>query len=467
MNTGTNILTLTDSYKTSHYKQYPPNTEKVFSYFESRGGLFDSVVFYGLQPMLMFLESVRITTDKINSAEKLIDMHMGKGIFNRKGWEYIRDAHDGKLPIIIKAVAEGTVVPVGNALMTVENTDNECYWLTNYLETYLSQVWYPCTVATLSREIKKLILANLEHTGTPELIDFKLHDFGYRGSSSVQSAVIGGSAHLINFKGTDTMGALEYIQEFYSDDNFMAGFSIPAAEHSTITAWGRDNEVVAFENMLNQYPTGLVAIVSDSYDIYTACRELWGRQLRDKVLNREDGFVVIRPDSGEPTEVIMKILEILGNAFGHSTNDKGYKVLHPKIRIIQGDGVDIDSIRNILFTMKCNGWSGDNVAFGMGGGLLQKVNRDTQKFAFKCSSVTISGKEVDVYKQPIDMPWKQSKAGRLKTIKISTAEGISWITVPESTPPHTHMRNMLHTVFLNGQMTEYITFNNIRDNAGL
>ncbi len=411
---GENQLLLTDSYKLTHWKQYPPGTTQVYSYFESRGGMFQEVVFFGLQYFLKNLEGQVVTAEKIDEAEQIAELHLGdKKLFNRAGWEYILKEHGGRLPIKIKAVPEGTVVSTHNVLITVENTDPNCYWLTNYLETYLVQTWYPTTVATLSMNMKKRILGYLEETGNPELADLKLHDFGFRGVSSVESAGIGGGAHLVNFKGTDTIEALVFLRNYYGAK--MAGFSIPAAEHSTITSWGRENEAKAMENMLDQFPEGLVAVVSDSFNIFEACRGIWGEKLRDKVLNR-DGTVIVRPDSGDPPKVVLEVLNILGEKFGYTVNKKGYKVLNGHVRVIQGDGIDYEMTGSILETMKKNGWSADNIAFGMGGALLQKLNRDTQKFAFKCASVVVDGQERDVYKQPVTDPGKNSKAGRLKLV---------------------------------------------------
>jgi nicotinamide phosphoribosyltransferase len=410
-----NIILLTDSYKVSHSLQYPKGTTEVYSYLESRGGEFEETVFFGLNYLLKTYLEKPITRSNIEEAADFYKKHFGSDkLFNREGWEYILNEHNGKLPVSIKAVAEGTVVSTKNVLMTVVNTDPKCFWLTNYLETLLSQVWYPCTVATLSREQKKQIKASLEKSAdSSDGLMFKLHDFGFRGVETVESAGIGGAAHLVNFMGTDTVAGLMVAKEYYGCE--MAGFSIPASEHSTITSWGKENEVKAFENMLDSYPTGLVACVSDSFNIYDACDKLWGTQLKDKILTR-DGVLVIRPDSGEATEVLPKILNILGERLGFTTNSKGYRVLPPQVRIIQGDGIDLETLPKILNAIMASGWSTDNLAFGSGGGLLQKVNRDTAKFAFKCSSVTINGEDREVYKQPIDMPWKMSKKGKMKLV---------------------------------------------------
>lgn len=405
-----NLLLTTDSYKVSHHVQYPPGTTHIYSYLESRGGTFPTTVFFGLQYILKkYFEGVVVTAANIDEAEEMYNLHFGKNLFNRKGWEHILNEHGGILPLSICAVPEGSVVPWLTPLVTVENTDPAVPWLTNWFETILSHMWYPITVATQSYYAKDIITQWLERTGTPAEIDMKLHDFGFRGVSSIETAGIGGAAHLVNFMGTDNIAALKLLRKYY--DCEMAAFSIPASEHSTITAWGRENEVDAFRNMLKQYPIGLAACVSDSYDIYNACEHLWGEILRDEVLAR-DGTLIIRPDSGNPCEVVPRCLEILGNKFGYTVNEKGYKVLNPKVRMIQGDGINLDMINTLLSTMEEAQWSADNIAFGSGGALLQMMNRDTNKFAFKASSAIINGIKVPVYKDPITSSNKKSKTGR-------------------------------------------------------
>lgn len=449
-----NILLMTDSYKLSQWKQYPPNTEVVYSYFESRGGKFPKTLFFGLQYFLKkYLEGYIVTKEKIEEAEAFAKAHFGRDdCFNRKGWDYILAVYGGKLPISIKAVPEGTLVDNHNVLMTIENTDPKCWWLTNYLETLLVQTWYPSTVATQSHYMKETLLYYLEKTGDPSLIDFKLHDFGFRGSTSVESAGIGGAAHLVNFKGTDTIAGVIMTRDYYGEE--MAGFSIPASEHSTMTAWGKENEVKAFANMLEQYPEGLIACVSDSYDIYKACEKYWGEELKQKIIER-NGVLVVRPDSGDPPTVVLKVLKILEDKFGSIKNEKGYNVLPPYLRIIQGDGIDFKMLEQILEGMKLHGWSADNIAFGSGGGLLQKLNRDTQKFAFKCSSVTIDDEEKDVWKDPIDAKGKASKAGRLMLV---TDDDHNFFTVSPTNEAEDH----LVEVFRNGEILKEYTFEEIR-----
>ena len=412
-----NFLLRTDSYKFTHWKQYPPKTTRIYSYLESRGGMFPNTVFFGLQYYLKhYFEGPRFTPDDIAHADEFCLQHFGRDLFNRQGWTRLYQKHHGLLPVRIKAVPEGTVVPLQNVLVTIENTDPEFPWLTNYLETLLLKVWYPTTVATLSREIKRIIGGFLERTGDPSLLPFKLHDFGYRGVSSEESAAIGGAAHLVNFKGTDTVAGIVLLQDYYQAKS-MPGFSIPASEHSTITAWGKEHELDAYRNMLQAYPTGLVACVSDSYDIYNACEKLWGEMLKPDVVHR-NGTLIIRPDSGDPVTVLTRVFDILGEKFGSETNSKGYRVLSPCVRVIQGDGVNMFTIQNMLYQLsKFYGWSADNLAFGMGGALLQQLNRDTLKFAFKCSAAEINGKWQPVYKDPVTDPGKNSKHGRMALVE--------------------------------------------------
>ncbi len=441
-----NLILQTDSYKFTHWKQYPPGTEHVYSYLESRGGMFGQTVFFGLQYYLLrYLRGSVVTEDNMVEAERFVEQHLGPGMFNAEGWMHIVRQHGGRLPVVINAVDEGSIVDVHNVLMTIENTDPKCYWLTNYLETLLLKVWYPITVATLSRAIRQVILTALERSGDPSLIDFKLHDFGYRGVSSEETAGIGGAAHLINFKGTDTVAGIRVLQNYYKSAE-MEGFSVPAAEHSTITSWGRENEALAYENMLRQFPAGIVAVVSDSYDVYDACAKIWGEALRDKVLERE-GTLVVRPDSGNPRETVLKVLEILGEKFGYETNKKGYRVLNPKVRVIQGDAVNYWTIQDMLTAMNRAGWSADNISFGMGGALLQQLNRDTQRFAFKTSSVVVNGEERDVFKDPIEGHEKLSKRGRLA---LHYRDG-AWSTVRASRTAQ-DAEDRLKPVFRDGEM---------------
>ena len=459
-----NIILLTDSYKLSHWKMYPKGCTRVYSYLESRGGEFEDTVFFGLQYYLQqYLEGVVLEQWMIEEAYQIAAVHFNNpNVFNRAGWQLMLDTYGGKLPISIRAVAEGTVVPTKNVLMTIEATDDDYYFLTNQLESLLLKVWYPTTVATLSRECKKILMEALIESGDPMGLLFKLHDFGYRGVSSEESAKIGGAAHLVNFKGSDTLQGIIMAMDHYNEP--MAGYSVPAGEHSTFTAWGRDGEADSYENALREYPDGILACVSDSYDIYYACTKIWGEKLKALVLSR-DGVLVIRPDSGDAPVVMVKLLDILWEKFGGEINAKGFKVLDPHVRLIWGDGINRHSLKIILRAVMDAGYSVDNCAFGMGGALLQIVNRDTQKFATKCSDVVVNGEHRDVFKDPIDDHGKASKRGRLELI-MDLGGDIS--TVPQSDVLNGCDDIMLlHEVFRNGEVLIRHDMKDICDRASL
>jgi nicotinamide phosphoribosyltransferase len=263
--------------------------------------------------------------------------------------------------------------------------------------------------------------------------------------------------------GTDTITGVLFAREYYNAG--IAGFSIPAAEHSTITSWGRDGEVDAYRNILKNFatPGSIVAIVSDSYDIYNAVENLWGGELRQQVID-SGATVVIRPDSGDPVEVNRRLVEILGKKFGYTTNSKGFKVLN-NVRLIQGDGINELTVRCILGSFMAMGWSADNIAFGMGGALLQIVDRDTQKFAMKCSAAQINGEWVDVFKDPVTDRVKTSKKGRV-TLWTSGGEFQTSVEQPKGwTDKGTEWTIALQPVFENGVLLRDYTFEQVRNNT--
>jgi nicotinamide phosphoribosyltransferase len=435
-----------DSYKASHFLQYPPGTQRVFSYLESRpGGMFDRTVVFGLKYILEKL-AVPITQLEVEEAKRFFEAH-GEP-FPYEGWTKIAQELGGKLPLKIRALPEGEVVPVGIPLLTVENTDYRFPWLTNWIETRLMRVWYPITVATISWHAKKVILDSLMRTADDpwsELV-FKLHDFGARGVSSEESAAIGGAAHLVNFWGSDTVAGVVLANRVYRHE--MAGLSLPASEHSTITAWGRAGERDAYANMLAKLagPGKILACVSDSYDLFNAVEYIWGSDLRQKVID-SGALVVIRPDSGNPPEIVVKTLSLLESRFGSKPNSKGYKVLN-HVRVIQGDGIDnVESIKRILDAVEAVGFSATNVAFGMGGGLLQKCNRDTQRFAFKASEVMIDNVPRPIGKEPKTDLTKASKKGRLDVRHTSAYEFQTVFDAPGSV-----WDSAMRTAFFNGEV---------------
>lgn len=457
-----NFLLNTDSYKPSHPFQYPPGTQHVYEYVSSRGGK-PETVFFGLQYYLKDILANPITRYDVEEAETFWQQH-GEP-FDRDMWMHIVNKHGGYLPLEIYAVPEGSVVPAHNALSTMVNTDPRCYGLPSHMETsYLRAIWYGTTVASLSWRIKNIIRDYMYATSdnaTPESIDFKLHDFGARGVSSYESSAIGAAAHLVNFKGTDTVAGIRFLNAYYNA-NGMCGFSIPAAEHSSITSWGKKHEVDAYRNMIRQFGKkgAIFAVVSDSYDIFHACDFIWGQQLKQEVID-SGALLVIRPDSGVPHEVVLKCLQILAERFGYDVNSKGYKVLK-YVRVIQGDGINEDSIKLILKTIVKAGFSVENVNFGMGGALLQGVNRDTHEFAVKACAANISDVWVDVYKQPVTSKMKVSKKGRLHLYLNRDGEFFTTTVDSESAKSGISAMNL---VYRNGNLFTDYTLDEIRNRA--
>lgn len=456
---------MSDSYKHSHWKMYPENMTNMYSYFESRGGEFQELVFFGIKHILKEMEKGFEEGVPKNYPCGILRQHLGKDIANIDAWYSLYA--QSSLPLRIKAVPEGTIVAPHNVLMTVESTDSRYAWLVNFVEALLVQVWYPTTVATLSHSIRNMIAKALLKSGTLESLPYRLHDFGVRGASSMESAAIGGAAHLTQFAGTDNLPALYEVVTNYQGKGFPWGFSIPATEHSTICSWGRQGELDAYRNLLEQFPNSPVACVSDSYDLDFAVRELWGTELRDQILQREHALVV-RPDSGNPLETVLRTLINLEKAFGTTVNDKGFKVLPPQVRVIQGDGVNKHSIQRILDEMICLGYSADNISFGMGGALLQSVTRDTCKFAFKCSEVTVDGVPRPVFKDPKTDPGKRSKAGRLKLVQymLSDVADSPIVTRTVSENDAEGIRDLLETVYDNGFVGRESNFSDIRERSG-
>ena len=457
-----NICLLTDSYKLTHHYLYPKGTERIYSYLESRTGAeFNKTIFYGLQYILKkYLVGNAVSEEKVLEAEKLVDAHIAPGIFNTDDWMYIAQELDGKLPVEIKAVPEGSPVNVGNVLMTVENTDKRAYWLPNYLESLLLQVWYPSTIATLSAEVKKLCNFYLDVTGSSkDNLNFMLHDFGYRGASSTESSRLAGSAHLLSFSGTDTVPSLAIPANYYNTKDIQ-GFSVQATEHSVMTAMGPEGEMEQAMNVVKSAHDGILSIVIDSYNykkfLENACIE--GHELNDEInhfLNKTEGNkVVFRPDSGEPISTTIDCLEIIEKGFGTHETEKGYKVFNENIGLLWGDGLDYQKIRYILFGIKAQGWAAENLIFGMGGGLHTAVNRDTQRNAFKCSAQLRNGEWIDIFKKPLDTS-KKSKKGRFKLL---VNDDFEYRTVPIGCEGEDQLR----TVFKNGELLIDDSFEDIK-----
>lgn len=466
-----NIIYTLDSYKHLHGEMLPEGTQYVESYCEARAGAkYDYVVFFGLQYIIKrWLTGVVVTKQLIDEAEPLLKEHFkfSGDVWNRAKWDYIANVHGGKLPIKIMAIKEGTKIPVSNALYTIVNTDPNCAWLTNALETVLLHVWYGTTVCTRSNLIVNMVREYFKDTVSDEdqwLADVSFHDFGQRGVTGMEQAGVGGAAHLVNSKGTDTVAGMIHAINYYNANIEGLAYSVPASEHSIATSLGKSGEFEVTKNLIKKYPNGILSVVSDSYDIENAIK-MYCTELRPLILARNGKFVV-RPDSPRwtgdtPEAQVLWIVQELEKGYGSTVNSKGYKVLHPSIGCIYGDGITEVDIHNILETLRKNGYAASNCVFGCGGYLLQRsLDRDTQRFALKSSAQCRNGVWYDIYKEPKDTS-KISKKGRLSVANYGGKE--DWVTLPTSLilPED----NKLELVFENGELKRDQTFEEIRKNA--
>jgi len=412
-----NILD-TDGYKFSHWLQDPPNTTESGFYLSSRGGLFSKTMFFGLQRFLNEELSEPVTMEQIDYASARLPEYGTP--FNREGWLRVLERHGGHLPVKIRAPKEGSIIEAHNVLLDVRSKDPELSWTAGYIETQIVRNWYPIMVATKSYEAKKMIFKYLLETSDDPLAElpYKLHDFGGRAVTCREQAGIGGMSHLPNFVGTDTYMGVLYADNFYGPDSSsqrdkLSGCSIPAAEHSTACKWGKARQGEFYRHMFKAFgKKGAVwACVSDTYDYFDVVENIWGGELAREI-EESGSTVVVRPDSGSPVEIILRTLEILERKVGMTVNSKGHKVLPSWVRLIQGDGVSLEAIEEILAAMKLAKYSASNIAFGMGGELLQKgLNRDTNKFAYKCWDATIDGVVHEIFKDPKTDPGKASLRG--------------------------------------------------------
>jgi len=463
-----------DSYKFSHYKQYPEGTVSMYDYGMPRySKIYDKVVFVGLQYILKKYYTAPFTIEEVQEANEYAEFH---GIpFNLEGWMYIINELKGVLPVVIKAVPEGCLIPIGLPLFTIERTDPKVFWIASWLETSLLRVWYTCNVATISYNIKQTLMNYAEDTQDNPFVDFSLLNFGARGSSSSETSAIGGLAHLTQFKGTDNFSSLKLAHDYYNQPKGDIGWSIEASEHSSTTAHLREGEFDMIMNHLeNNKGKALVACVIDSYDVYNATKVLTSGEFKTKIESNDYPKMVLRPDSGEPIEVITKMLEIMeNNNVGYIINSKGFKVFN-KYSILFGDGINSNTIDTILSVMYLRGYSSENFSFGMGGALMQgsdntSNNRDTMGWALKCSSITLETEngivERDVFKDPITDKGKTSLKGKVTTYYNPVTE--TYFIDKVNADFDNSSYDVLETVFENGKMIKEYTLSEVRDNINL
>lgn len=450
-----------DSYKLSHSKAYPSNVSGMFSYIEARTNGRDTIVPFGLQMWIDKFLNVKLEYWMIDEAEAFAKAH-GEP-FDFKAFEYLVENYE-YFPVTIKAVPEGTPVPSGNAIVTIEGTDAKLFWLASYLETALLRaVWYPTTIASADYAFKKELEVLYRKSGaTIEGLAFALHDFGARGVTCAEQAEIGGAAHLVNFMGSDTIGGIRAANFYYNDT--MAAFSVPATEHSIECSFGgsSDEESAYLRHVLTNLasPGGIVSIVIDGYDVYRAAEKLC-TEFRDLIIS-SGCKVVFRPDSGNMFEVVPRILELQETAFGTEmvvgSDGRGYyKIKH--VGVLQGDGIDRVTGIQLISLIVDMGFTADCVVLGSGGGLLQAVTRDTYKFAQKASAVRKGNTWVGIAKNPITDPGKKSKEGRLTLVRSRMTSEYMTVGLDFNTNEYTEV---LQLVYSNGTIYNRTTLAEVR-----
>jgi nicotinamide phosphoribosyltransferase len=461
----------TDSYKIGHWQFLLPGTTGSTSYMESRpGAKYPYTVMYSLYYYLLeYFEGVRVTKKDIKKAVRICKSHFGKDIFNHKMWNHIVDNCGGKLPLLIKSMPEGTPVPNGVAMFTIESTDDLCAPLVQHCETILMRVFHGSAVATKSRLLKTVIKDALEKSscGPIDLIlSFSLHDFGYRSTKGEEAAMVAASAHALNFRGSDTLPVLQFMEDYYDLDIENGVKSVDATEHSIATQGGEYMESEVTGLVFDKTPTGILSLVADSFNIENFVKNIIGDTYKDRVLSR-DGKTVIRPDSTHPDyptpgKQLVWLAELLADSFGYTINEKSYKVLHPSVGLIFGDGLTDDDIKELYTYLIEQGWSADNVVVGQGGRLLDSShNRDTQRSAIKCSAVERFDEWCDVYKKPSNCAWKNSKRGRLKNIILDGE--LKTVRIDE----YPELEDQLVEIFRDGVVVKHYTVADMEANIAL
>ena len=491
-----NPALLIDGYKLDHRRQYPAKTEYVYSNWTPRASRhkdIKEVVFVGLQYFLKHYLTEEFgkffAEDEDKVAERYtrrVNSYLGP---NEVGVEHIRALHRlGYLPLRFKALPEGTSVPLRVPMLTVENTHPDFGWLVNYLESLMSAVlWQPSTSATLAKRFRGLLVEWAETTGSPvEFVDWQGHDFSFRGMAGVESAVMSGFGHLTQFTGTDTIPAIDFIEEYYGGypDDYLVGGSVAATEHSVMCAGGEDDEMATYKRLIDLYPSGILSVVSDTWDLWNVIQNILP-QVKDQIMAR-DGKLVIRPDSGDPADIICGpktlraraggerrtpedkgVVELLWETFGGTVNEKGFKTLDPHIGVIYGDAINYERAQDILSRLAVKGFAADNIVFGVGSFTYQYNTRDTFGFAMKATNVVIDGVEKPIFKKPVtDNGDKNSLRGR---IQVRSVDGV--LTALDEIGERRYLlgpnvsEDLLQTVWEDGKMLVEHSFDKVRARA--
>ncbi len=490
-----NPLMAIDFYKADHRRQYPEGTEYVYSNFTPRssrlanllGGFDERVVVVGIQAYIkrVLIEQwnkeffSKSKAEVIEKYKRRMDTSLGEGAVPIDHMEALHDL--GYLPIKVKSLPEGSRVNIRVPMFTVVNTMPEFFWLTNYIETSISaEVWKPCTTATIAYEYKRLLIEYANKTGAPlDFVPLQGHDFSARGMSGMDDAAASGIGHLANFIGTDTVAAIDYAEDYYGVDG-VVGVSVPATEHSVMCMGTKDDEIETFKRLINElYPSGIVSIVSDTWDFWKVVSE-FATELKDDILARSPNAiglakVVFRPDSGDPVKVICGdpdaepgspefkgSVQCLWDIFGGSETDKGYKMLHERVGLIYGDSITLQRAQAILEGLEAKGFASTNVVFGIGSYTYQFLTRDTFGFAIKATWGQVNGEGREIFKDPItDKGDKKSAAGLLRVEE--TANGFELF---DRQTPEQEQQGALQLVFEDGRVENETSFAEIKERLG-
>lgn len=471
-------MLMKDGYKVDHRNQYPKGTEFVYSNITPRGSRMecvDKVVFFGLQYFIKEYLIDRFNRDFFDlEKDKVVQMYkdrinsyLGEGSVT---FEHIEELHDlGYLPLEIKALPEGTRVPLRTPMLTMVNTDKRFFWLTNFLETLICNViWGACTSATIADQYKQILLKYAKETSDNiDFVDFQGHDFSMRGMFGLEAALISGSAHLLSFKGTDTIPAIDFLEQYYSASTKkeLVGCSVPATEHSVMCLGTKESEYDTYKRLITEvYPKGIVSIVSDTWDYWKVLTEVLP-SLKKEIMAR-DGKLVVRPDSGDPIKIIcgdkdsynqpevLGTVQLLYDFFGGTINSKGYKELDPHIGVIYGDSITIERAKSICEGLKQKGFASTNIVFGIGSYTYQYNTRDTFGFAMKATHGVVNGKDYDIFKDPkTDSGLKKSAKGYLRVNKdLTLSDQVS----------KEQEGGELRTVFKNGDLVKSWNLSDVR-----
>lgn len=480
--TNTNPILPIDGYKLDHRRQYPEGITRVYSNFTPRMSRIDGqteVVFLGLQMFLAknlmedFEAFFNGDIDEICAEyERRVNGYLGP---NEVGTDHIRALHAlGYLPLEFRALPEGTLTPLRVPMLTVENTHDDFAWLVNYFETVLSNsIWMSCTSATTAYRFRKLIQGYAEKTGSdPFLVNFQGHDFSMRGMAGVEASCLSGIGHLAAFIGTDTIPAIETIEKYYAPTHpdFLIGASVPATEHSVMCAGGKESEIDTYRRLLDLYPTGIVSIVSDTWDYWKVLTETLPK-LHESIMQR-DGKLVVRPDSGDPVKVLVGdpdapigspqykgTIEVLWDEFGGTITETGYKLLDSHIGVIYGDSITEARATQILAGLEAKGFATGSVVFGMGSYLYQYTTRDTYGFAMKATSIVIDGVQQAIFKDPVtDSGFKRSAVGRLAVVENERGR----LTLIDNATPEQEAESLLRPVWRDGNFIQTWGFDEVR-----